>query len=101
IEPFEHVAAGRGDGPPRLGEKESFAGLLVQRQAKTLRKLLDLDGEGRRRHMHLLRRPGHLQMARERGEEPQLVKRDLPQQSLMILKRNVQNNELNLIVRLA
>ncbi len=48
--------------------------------------------------MHLLRRPGHVQMARERGEEPQLVKRDLPQQHFMILKRNVQNNELNLIV---
>ena len=80
---------------PALGKKELLAGLLVQRQAEALRKLLDLDGEGRRRHMHLLRRPRHVHVTRERGEETQLVKRDLPKHHFMILKRIRLNNELN------
>ncbi len=85
VEPLQHVPARRGDRPARLGEKELLAGLFVQRQAKPLRQLLDLDGERRRRHMHLLRRPRHVEVARERGEEAQLMKRDLPEQCFMIL----------------
>ena len=85
VEPLQHVAARRGDRPAGLGEEELLADLFMQRQAEPLRKLLDLDGEGGGRHMHLLRRPRHVHMARERGEEAQLVKGDLPEQCFIIL----------------
>jgi hypothetical protein len=45
--------------------------------------------------MHLLRRARHVPVSGERCEEAQLVKGDLSERHFMILKHNIQNNELN------
>ena len=45
IQSLQHVAAGPGHSPTRFGEKKLLSGLLVQRQPKTLRQLLDLDAK--------------------------------------------------------